>query len=256
MSKMKIPKNLKKVNARVIQTLVMMVIIGFFVYIFYHSYHLFSRYQGMKAGEDQRPVERPPMKIPQLFDFSPDDESEDIERYQLFSFEKKKIGKRPSLSGGSGSGGPGNYRILGIVKKGKLFLLVRFNSDDRIGWFAEGMEIDSGTRVEKLTFDQVIIADPSGQENTYKIFQKSYSYTTANTDAARFPHRAPVRREGVDDEPRGPGKKQEGIVDDTGIPEEDMRVEDDQPLDETIEKMDEKMPKSKDKPYKKKDKGK
>jgi hypothetical protein len=253
---MKIPKNLKKVNARVIQTLMMVVIMGFFVYVFYHSYHLFSRYQGMKAGEDTRPVERPPMKIPQLFNFSPDDESEDIERYQLFSFEKKKIGKR-SLSWGSGNGGPGNYRILGVVKRGKLFLLVRFNSDDRIGIFAEGMEIDRGTRVEKLTFDQVIIADPSGQESTYKIFQKNYGYTTANTDAARFPHRVPVRREEADDEPRGPGKKQEGMVDDTGIPgEKDMRVEDDQPKDEKIEKMDEKMPKSKDKPYKKKDKGK
>jgi hypothetical protein len=251
LSKMKIPKNLKKVNARVIQILVMAVIIGLFVYIFYHSYHLFSRYQGMKAGEDQRPVERPSMKIPQSFDFSPDDESEDIERYQLFSFEKKKIGKR-SLSWGSGSGGPGNYRILGVVKRGKLFLAVRFNSDDRIGLFAEGMEIDRGIRVEKLTVDQVIIADPSGQESTYKIFRKNYDYTAANNDAARSPQMVPVRRGEVDDEPRGPGQKQGEIVDDTEIPGEDMRVEEDQPLDEKIEKMDEKMPKRKDKPYKKK----
>lgn len=242
---MKIPKNLRKVDARVIQTLVMLVIIGFFIYVFYHSYHLFSRYQGMKTSEDKRPVERPPMKIPELFNFSPDDEFEDIEGYQLFSFEKKKIEKLPSLSGGSGTGGSGNYRILGIVKKDKLFLLVRFNSDDKIGLFAEGMEIGSGTRVEKLTVDQVIIADPSGRENTYKIFQKKYRYTAANTNAVRSPKRVPVGRNEMDDEPLDPAKKQEKKVDDEENPEKkEMREEDDQPPDE-------KKQKRKDKTYKK-----
>jgi hypothetical protein len=247
---MKIPKNLKKIDSRVIQTLIILMIVGFFIYIFYHSYHLFSRYQGMKTSEDKRPVERPPMKIPQLFNFSPDDESENIELYQLFSFEKKKIEKLPSFSGGSGTGGSGNYRILGVVKRDKLFLLVRFNSDDKIGLFAEGMEIGSGTRVQKLTVDQVIIADPSGRENTYKIFQKEYRYTTTSTDAVKSSKRAPVRRNEVDDEPLDPAKKPEKNVDDEENPEKMEMIEaDDQPPDE-------KKPKRKEKKYKKKGKGK
>lgn len=247
---MKIPKNLKKVDSRVIQTLVMLVIIGFFIYVFYHSYHLFSRYQGMKTGEVKRPVERPPVKTPQLFNFSPDDENEDIERYQLFSFEKKKIEKLPSLSWGSGTGGPGNYRILGVVKRNKLFLLVRFNSDDKIGLFAEGMEIGGGARVEKLSVDQVTIADSSGQENTYKIFQKNYSYTTTNTNAVRSPDRVPVRRNEMDDEPPDPAKEPgKDVVDEENPGKKELKEEDDQPPDE-------KKPKRKDKTYKKKGKGK
>jgi len=247
---MKIPKKLKKIDSRVIQTLVMLVVIGFFIYIFYHSYHLFSRYQGMKSGEDKRPVERPPMKIPGLFNFSPDDESEDIELYQLFSFEKKRIEKLPSLSGGSGTAGSGNYRILGVVKRDKLFLLVRFNSDDEIGLFAEGMEIGGGARVQKLTVDQVIIADPSGRENTYKIFQKKYRHTTTGTDAVKSPQRTPLRRNEMDDEPPGPAKKREKNVEDEEHPGNPEMIEpDDQPLDE-------KKPKRKEKKYKKKGKGK
>lgn len=245
---MKIPKNLKKIDSRVIQTLVMLVIIGLFIYVFYYSYQLFSRYQGMKTSEDKRPVERPLMKIAQLFNFSPDDESENIEGYQMFSFEKKKIEKLPSLSGGSGTGGSGSYRILGVVKKDKLFLLVRFNSDDKIGLFAEGMEIGSGSRVEKLTVDQVIIADPSGGEKTYKIFQKRYRYTTTSTNAVRFPKRVPIRRSEMDDEPLDPAKKQEKKVDDEENPEKmEMREEDDQPLENRKQKR-------KSKTYKKREK--
>lgn len=247
---MKISKKLKKVDSRVIQTLVMLVIVGFFIYVFYHSYHLFSRYQGMKTGEVKRPVERPPLKTPQLFNFSPDDESEDIERYQLFSFEKKKIEKLPSLSWGSGTGGSGNYRILGVVKRDKLFLLVRFNSDDKIGLFAEGMEIGDGARVEKLSVDQVTIADPSGQENTYKIFQENYSYTPTNTNAVKSPKRFPVRRNEMDDEPPDPAKiKGKFPFDDENPGKMEMIEIDDQP-------MDEKKPKRKDKTDKKKGKGK
>ncbi len=247
---MKIPKNLKKVDSRVIQTLVMLVIIGFFIYVYYHSYRLYSRYQGMKTSEEKRPVERPPLKIPQLFNFSPDGESENIEAYQLFSFEKKKLEKLPSLSGGSGTGGSGNYRILGVVKKDKLFLLVRFNSDNKIGLFAEGMEIDNGSRVEKLTVHQVIIADPSGGEKIHKIFQNKYRYTTTGNDAVFSPKNVPVRRNEMDDEPLEPTKKQEKRVEDEeNPPKKEMREEDDQPPDE-------KKQKRKDKTYKKKDKGK
>jgi hypothetical protein len=247
---MKIPKNLKKVDSRVIQTLVMLVIIGLFIYVFYHSYQLFSRYQGMKTGEVKRPVERPPVKTPQLFNFSPDDENEEIERYQLFSFEKKKIEKLPSLSWGGGAVGSGSYRILGVVKRNKLFLLVRFNSDDKIGLFAEGMEIGGGNRVEKLSVDQVTIVDPSGQENIYKIFQKNYSYTPTNTNPAKSPKRFPVRRNKMADEPpdtaKEPGKD---IVDEESPGEMGMIETDDPPPDE-------KKPIRKVKTHKKKGKGK
>lgn len=247
---MKIPKKLKKIDSRVIQTLVMLVIIGFFIYVFYHSYRLFSRYQGMKTGEDKRPGERSPVKPPQLFDFSPDDKSEDIDRYQLFSFDKKKIEKLPSLSLGSGTIGSGNYRILGVVKRDKLFLLVRFNSDDKIGLFAEGMEIGGGTRVKRITVDQVIIADPSGQESVYKIFQKEYRNTTADTKAFTPPKGGPVRRIKIDDEPPDPAKiKGKSPFDEENPGKLEMIEIDDQP-------MDEKKPKRKDKKYKKKGKGK
>jgi hypothetical protein len=247
---MKIPKKLKKVDSRVIQTLVMLVIIGFFIYVFYHSYQLFSRYRGMKTGEVKRPVERPPVKTPQLFNFSPDDKNEDIERYQLFSFEKKKIDKLPSLSLGSGAAGSGNYRILGVVKRDKLFLLVRFNSDDKIGLFAEGMEIGGGTRVEKLTVHQVTIADPSGGENTYEIFQKNYSHTLTDTNRVKSPQRVPVRRNEMDDEPPDPAKiKGKFPIDEENPGKMEMIEIDDQP-------MDEKKPKKKDKTDKKKGKGK
>jgi hypothetical protein len=246
---MKIPKNLKKVDSRVIQTLVIVVIIGFFIYVFYHSYHLFNRYREMKTSEDKGPVERPPLKIPQLFNFSPDDESEDIEAYQLFSFEKKKIDKLPSFSSGSGSGGSGNYRILGVVKKDKLFLLVRFNSDDKVGLFAEGMEIANGSRVEKLTVDQVIIADPSGELKTYKIFQEKYKTIATGTDTVLPSQGVPVGSDIMDDEPLNPARKKKEIVEDEENPGKDEMIDDDQPPVE-------KKPKKKDKTYKKKGKGK
>ena len=171
---MKAAKFFKKIDARMVQLLVMLVIIGFFIYVFYYSYDRYSRYQGIKSSEDKRPVERQPMQPPQFFNFSPDEGFDNIEEYQLFSFNKKKVEQLPSLSEGIAAGGSGNYRILGVVKKDKLYLLVRFNSNNKIGLFAQGMDIDGESRVKKLTVDRVIITDPSGREKTYKIFQKEH----------------------------------------------------------------------------------
>ncbi|UCH94038.1 MAG: hypothetical protein JSV88_27745 [Candidatus Aminicenantes bacterium] len=192
---MKAAKFLKKIDSRVIQTLVMMVIVGFFIYLVYHHFQLFSGYQEIKQGENMRPVERPPWQTPGFFNFTPDEDYENIEKYQLFSFKKKKIPKPRYLADGD-SGVPvsDKYRLLGVVKKDRLFLLVRFNADNKIRLVARGMNIDDDFRVEKISLDRVIITNPSGQEHTYKIFKKEYGDTyagrdTDNTNANTYPKR-------------------------------------------------------------------
>jgi hypothetical protein len=175
---MKIPPLFKKIDSRVIQFLVMVAIVGLFIYLLYHHYHLFVRYQESKTTAGRPPAERSPLLVPAFFNFSPDRSEESGILAQLFSFEKKKPEILPLAMNMNGENtGSGDYRILGVVKKERLFLLVRFNSDNKLRLVGEGGDIDTQSRVKRLYTDHVIITDPSGQEHTYKIFPEQYRYT-------------------------------------------------------------------------------
>ena len=201
---MKVPKGLKKMDARIIQILVMVAIAGCFIYLFYHQYHLFRRYQESKTGPGQHPAERSPLQAPTFFNFSPGDANEDTLTAQLFSFEKKKPEKLTPSTTMKGEGtGSDDYRILGVVKEGQLYLLVRSNTDNKIRLVAEGMDIDNRSRVKKLFSDHVIITESSGQERTYKLFPELYRYTGPGQDREKpDKNESPPRRLKADEEKR------------------------------------------------------
>jgi hypothetical protein len=208
---MKLPKLFKKIDARVIQVLVMVAIVAFFVYLFYHHYHLFLRYQEEKTSAGRHPAEQSPPQVPTFFNFSPDQGEDNAILAQLFSFEKKKPEKLSASTTMKGEdAGSDDYRILGVVKEGRLFLLVRFNADNKIRLVPEGIDIDKRSRVKRLFTDHVIITDPAGQERTYKLFPEQYRYTATSQDRARPDKNAPPpRRLKTDEEERLKREKNE-----------------------------------------------
>jgi len=171
--KMKTPNLFLKIDSKVIQLLLLLAIVGIFVYIFYYHYNIFSDYQADKTIKDKQAVERPPIKVPEFFNFNPD-KVDNILQYMLFSFDKSKVKVPPSAVSPATTTGSGKYNILGVVKRNRLFLLVRFLSDNKIQLYSEGMSIDGNSRIERLSTDQVTIVDSSGQRQTHKIFQTEY----------------------------------------------------------------------------------
>jgi len=172
---MKVSKILKKIDLGIMQKLAMILIAAIFIYIFYYYYGQFTGYRVVQKSEKGRRVERIPVSPPAFYNFTPGDkEHPEIEKYQIFTFKEKKAkAGKPATQGvfdsdpGKGSG----YRILGVVKKDKLFLVVRFDSDNKIRLFSRGMTIKDKSRVKKITPRQVIITDPSGEEQVHNIFR-------------------------------------------------------------------------------------
>ncbi len=167
-------KLLKKIDMRLIQGLVMALIFVFFLYLFYYFYGQFSGYQKMKQQKRQGKIEAAVVQAPEFFNFTP--AKENIQQYRLFTFKEKKDAAVPAEPGDmpfqdNAPGGSGNYRILGVVKKDKLFLVVRFISGNKIRLFAEGETIDNRSRVKKLTYKQAVIANSSGGQKVHKIFK-------------------------------------------------------------------------------------
>lgn len=63
-----------------------------------------------------------------------------------------------------------NYKILGIVKKEKLFVIVFFTKDKKIKSFEQGSKIDSNTVIDKIELDKVILKK-NGKKITYQLFK-------------------------------------------------------------------------------------
>ena len=157
--------------------LAMVAITVIFIYIFYHSYALFTGYQWVKKSEKEsgRRVEQVPLSPPAFYNFVPGDKNHpDVAKYKLFTFKEKKAKEENTPEQGAAGSKPAvgeNYRVLGVVKKDKLFLVVRFNSDNKIRLISEGMRINDTFRVKRVTPRQVVVADNSGGERIHNIFQ-------------------------------------------------------------------------------------
>lgn len=171
---MKVSKILKTIDLGIIQKLAMILIAAIFIYIFYYYYGLFTGYQVVKESEAGRKVERIPVSPPVFYNFTPgDEEHPDIDKYQIFIFKEKKATPEKAEGQGVIGSDPGKgsgYQILGVVKKDKLFLVVRFDSDNKIRLFSQGMTIKDNIRVKKITTQQVVISDPAGDEQIHNIF--------------------------------------------------------------------------------------
>lgn len=162
---------LLKPGPKALQYLLLAVILAVFAFFFYHTYHTMEDYAeaGRKPKNPPPPIVTP--QPPAFHNFKPDDPV----KYALFTFNKEKLEQKKPGTSATASIEPqkasANYTILGVVKRDKLFLVVRMNNDKKIRLIAERQSINGNHRVVNLQTSFVVIADKSDRSRTHKIFK-------------------------------------------------------------------------------------
>jgi hypothetical protein len=159
---------------RLVQALVMVVLAVGFVYLFYHFYQQYSDYSRSKQPGERGPVKGETIEPPQLFNFQP--EKKEALKYQLFWFKERRVAEQAKTAVKKKKqfnryNNPNQYRVLGVIKKDRLFLVVRFVRDNKIKLYPQGASIYEGNRIKNLTTRQAVIVDDNGGEEIHKIFQ-------------------------------------------------------------------------------------
>lgn len=183
---MKAVNRLKKINPGVLQTLAIIIIAAVFAFVLFHHYQLFNQYQSSKAKKKQektpQTVQFNEIKPPALTGFIPPKGKE--ESYNLFAFNKNKD-KKPDKSGSPNNPQPinpdapsGEYRILGVAKRGQLLVIVRFNKDKKIRAFKKGEYITKNKKIADISTNNITIIDETGREQIFKVF--TYEYKKLN----------------------------------------------------------------------------
>jgi hypothetical protein len=164
-------KRFKKMNSGALQILVMGLIVPAFVYMFYHFYDLYRDYRETRGKDKPPAAESEKVQPPVFYSFDPGNN----DKYQLFTFKEKKQkpkkGEKMVPGTKTEQAKPPDYSILGVVKRDRLYLVVRFHSGNRLGFIPQGGDINRGHRVERLESFQVVISDRAGREYTHKIFK-------------------------------------------------------------------------------------
>lgn len=166
-------KWLKKIDPRVVQGLVMLIIAVLFLYVCYSLYTEFSAYSSAKHREPSGVVDAAGVQAPQFHQFIP--RKEELHRYQLFTFPDKRTAPPQSTANGTDKQTPqaarsSDYTLLGVVKKDRFYLVVRFN-DGSVSLTGAGQTIIDRTRVKSVTADHAVIVGPGGKEKVYRVFQ-------------------------------------------------------------------------------------
>lgn len=153
------------------QIMVMGLIVPAFIYVFYHFYGLYRDYREIKGKERPPAAELEKIEPPVFYSFAPGND----DKYELFTAKDKKQkqpeGKKVAAGSKTEQAKPPDYSILGVIKRDQLYLVVRFQSGNRLAFIPRGEAITRGHRVERLEPFHVVISDQSGREYTHKIFK-------------------------------------------------------------------------------------
>lgn len=168
-------KKMKKITAGMLQTLAMVLIVAAFVYLFYYFYGEYRDYRSLK-GRQASPVAPSEMLSPpsfHTFEITPMNRFQ----YRLFTFkEQKRRGDDMAadgmgdMAGAESTAVSSDFTVLGVVKKDRLYLVVRLHAGNKIKLFARGQTINKGNKVKKLTLSRAVVSGPGG-EQVHKIFK-------------------------------------------------------------------------------------
>lgn len=168
-------KAMKKINPAILQHLALGLILLAFVYGFYYLFGVYRDYRGEReikptketAGvvESKNENDNYPVAPPSFHTLSPESNA----ALDIFSFKERKTGGADSVGGEKDK--PSDYTILGVVKKDRLYLAIRTQSDNTIRLIPEGAAINDNYRIKKLEPFAVVVIDSEGLSRTYKIFQ-------------------------------------------------------------------------------------
>lgn len=168
-------KDMKKINPALLQRLALGLILLAFVYGFYYLFGLYRDYRGERqikpaketaeVAESKNENENLPVTPPSFHTLSPESNA----ALDIFSFKERKTGDADSTGGEKAK--PSDYSILGVVKKDRLYLAIRTQSDNKIHLIPEGAAINDNYRIKKLEPFAVVVIDSEGLSRTYKIFQ-------------------------------------------------------------------------------------
>lgn len=154
----------KRINIKVLSYMVTLFCAIFFMFSFYLLYNWFNMYQKEKNEKESGNIYNEVIMAPEFHSFYPLDN--EIITYNAFSANKRKGVKKVISS----KIGKENYSILGVVKKGKLYLVVQFEPGKKIKLVCRGERINKNDSVKKLGLNKVIIIDKMSKEREYKIF--------------------------------------------------------------------------------------
>lgn len=168
-------KAMKKINPALLQHLALVVILLAFVYGFYYLLGVYRDYHSEReikpakettgVTENQDEKENLPVTPPSFHTISPESNA----TLDIFSFKERKSSGADSTGGEKDK--PSDYTILGVVKKDRLYLAVRTQSDNKIHLIPEGAAINDNYRIKKLEPLSVVVIDSESLSRTFKIFQ-------------------------------------------------------------------------------------
>lgn len=174
-------KPLKKINPVLYQHLALGLIVVVFVYWFYNLYSVYRDYRdereiktgnktfaAVAAAENQNADENIPVTPPSFYIIPPDPPDGNA-ALDIFHIHVNK--SEGTHTTGEEKNKPSAFMILGTVKKDRLYLAVRTQTDNKIRLIPEGAAITNNYHIKKLKPFSVVITDSEGFSHTYKIFQ-------------------------------------------------------------------------------------
>lgn len=158
---MKLPK---KVSIKTLYNLGIIVLLAGILYAFYGVYSRAADYWKSRSAPQKQAAQPQPMSPPVFFRFAPPPQQ--AYRYAVFTMNRAKAQPAKNQPGGKISG----FDILGVVKRDRLFLVVRTKPTGKIKLVSRGEAVNGDSSVKELTTSQVVITDKMGGEKTHKIF--------------------------------------------------------------------------------------
>ncbi|MCU0287652.1 MAG: hypothetical protein MUF15_14825 [Acidobacteria bacterium] len=167
-------KKMTKINRALYQRLGFGLILLVFVYWIYYLYNVYDDYRAERNMAPSTLSTEPPtnqteaelpVKPPSFFAVPADSYAVT----DIFSFTREK-NDGPEQGGGE-INKPSDYTILGVVKRDRLYLVVRLNAGNKLLFVPQGAALNDNYSVQKLENVSVVIMDKDGVKRTYKIFQ-------------------------------------------------------------------------------------
>lgn len=158
---MKLPK---KLSIKTLYNVGIVLLLAGLLYAFYGVYSRASNYMKSRNIPQKPAVQSQPIAPPVFFRFAPPPQQ--LDRYAVFTMNRVKAQPTGSKEAAKISG----FDILGVVKRDRLFLVVRTKPAGKIKLVSQGEAVNGDSTVKTLTTTSVVIGQKGGGETTHKIF--------------------------------------------------------------------------------------
>lgn len=174
---MKALKRLTKINYGVLQALMVILLMAILAVVLYEHWKLLQDYRHSKQKvEIDKSRGFTTIEPPTYTNFTVP-KGEEVQ-YNLFSFEREKKENKtgngepgqPGTHGSPNGNNENEYELLGVIKRDKWMVVVRFNQDNKIRLFSIGDSISPNRRINQVTSTEITFTNTEGRSEVVKVF--------------------------------------------------------------------------------------